>query len=1025
MVTGPRPLFLNGGPLLAPLRSRGRPGQAVVLVLLILFVLVVISAVFVAILSRNLAMTSRGREASSTGQLAAAGIDFANQMLTTSPLGADWRPPFPPAPKKLKDDYSPLAGYDEQGNAVSAFTWKALDTPEADDPDYRTYYDAEEISSGLAPQPVVVYDKPATDPTRVVIGTGYLPGFAKYPDPRELPLRSSIEGYFLLKIEYDPKHTDHLSKYIKITSLGHSLRDPLVFRTLVAYKPLGITEYVRFVTNADRSSRDNDWGIPPWINYNNNKDPSTGNPLNDEQYYEDPPDSGNWVRYEDGIYDDRDRSAITDLTGPVRFQGDVFFRGANFFRLWPNSTTKYRNDRFELVGDLKYGTVDTAMGTIVDLYDNIADPYNPVHVYNIASSPYEKPAAFTYQDSQGNVVLRRHVRRIAPPDIFAKDPATGVERYEALTKRSGSWIKVAGKDKNNAEYIYSYERTHLTADLSASELTTMAVDDASIFPPSGTVIIDNEQITYSSHTSTSFDTLTRGANGTTAAPHTTGAFVRTPKVFPAGCFINNPTDVQFSHNLESLRGNFLRPVKANGSRNDYWTGSTTVCPSYEPLGVTITLWPGALDSNDMYPVTWDPTVPDCPKITLTRSDGPNFNGVTYDSGSGTWSEEDAGASLDVPYPPNGIIYCTGNVIIHGSLPQRGRIPAAAHYYFDNLTVVSGATIYIDASLMTPQGSTPGLSLANRSYIALLARDMAVLNPTFSGRAGGGSSTIILNGDVSLQANAPGSQATHYEIRPGGSYVLRFDVVTQMNDPTLLTLTHSGADPGPTIINVLINGQFLDFDPNTAGTQNKYTFASSPTVPPDHPTQSDHLSPDFETKSWNITSYLDLAAGAVNYITVQLDPSSSTSYWLENLKLTSEIQIGGGSTGGGGVLVYAQNGSWFVIPGKWADASSPTGQDAIDGLRYNTPIFFWGAISESHPADSPAVADWVNKWSYPYYDLPGDYLQKKDLPLWKDMKPYWGTIKYEFDDDLINNRRGPLSILPVLPVSPDLIYESEE
>jgi len=926
IVTGPRPLFLNGGPLLTPRPSRGRPGQAVVLVLLILFVLVIISAVFVAILSRNLAMTSRGRESSSTGQLAAAGIDFANQMLTTSPLGADWRPPFPPAPKKLKDDHSPLAGYDEQGNAVSAFTWKALDSPEADDPDYRTYYDAEEISSGLAPQPVVVYDKPANDPTRVVIGTGYLPGFSKYPDPRELPLRSSIEGYFLLRIEYDPKHTDRLSKYLKIISLGHSLRDPLVFRRLVAYKPLGITEYVRFVTNADRSARDNDWGIPPWIDYDNDKS-------NSEQYTE------GGAPIPDSIYKPDDRTAVTDLYGPVRFQGDLFFRGANRFFLWPNSTSNYRNDRFEVVGDLKYSTVDTAMGTILDLYDNTASGLQ-IPVYNIASSPYEKPAAFTYQDSLGNLVLRRHVRRIAPPDIFTKEPATGVIRYEAITRRSGSWIKVGGKDRNTGEFIYSEDATG-------------------------------------------------------------------DKIFPAGYFVDNPTDVQFTHSLESLRNNFLRPI-TGGSLNTNWQG-TTDYPYYVPPGLTITLWPGALGSTtDKYPVTWNPADPDCPKITLTRSDGQDFRKVR-DTGGGVLADESAGASLDLPYPPNGIIYCTGNVVIHGSLPQRGRIPATAQYYFDNLTVVSGGTIYIDAGLKTPQSSATGLSARYRSYVALLARDMAVLNPTLSGRIGGGAGAappIILNGDLSLEANAPGSQSTHYEIRPGGSYVLRSDVITDLADPTLLTLTHSGADPGPTIINVLINGQFLDFDPNTSGVQNKYTFTSSPTVPPDDATRSNHLSPDFETKSWDITSYLDRAAGAVNYITVQLDPSSSTSYWLENLKLTSEIHVD--------ALVYAQNGSWFVIPGKWADASSPTGQDAIDGLRYNTPIFFRGAISESHPADSPAVADWVNKWSYPYY-LTGDSTDK----------PHWGTIKYEFDDDLINNRRGPLSILPVLPVSPDLIYEGEE
>jgi hypothetical protein len=802
-------------------------------------------------------------------------------MLTTSPLGADWRPAVPPT------------------DSSSA--------------EFKIYYDDYEIKAGLG-------------------------GFTKYPDPREMPSQTAAEGYFLLKVEYAPTKAEPLSKYIKITSVGHSLRNPMLLRTLVAYKPIGITEYIRFVTNADRSGRDNDWGIPPWIDYNNDG-------TNDEQYTVGTPP----VPTPDSIYNPDDRSAITNLYGPVRFQGDVFFRGANQFYLWPTDSTKYRNDKMEFGGDLNYSTVDKSIGTIVEFYNQSASSVSEqVPIYNIPSG--EKPAAFTYDYplGSGNFLLRRGVRRITPPDLSTKEPATGLKRYEALTKRSGVWIKVNGKDKNTGEYGYE-------------------------------------------------------------------AGVTGGKVFGAGIYVNNSKkDIQFSSDpeklrLENLRAQLLRPSDIGVGK---WNAGV-----YDPPGLKIELKPGKPDSGTgKYPATWDPANPNCPKIVFARDDD-QFKAAVWDptanGGAGGYGEQDVGTSLELPYPRDGVLYCTGNARISGALPQRDCTPANADYTIENLTVVSEATIYIDGSLLTPQGSNPNLPAVNRSYIGLLARDMVVLNPTLSGKTGGGSTAITLNGDVSLQADATGSSKTHYEIRPGGSFVLRQKVINPLSDPTLLTLRHCGADPGPTVINVIINGQYFDFqdsDPSNGLQQGQYTFTSSPSVTPDNTTTSNHLSPNFETKSWDITAYLNRNTNDVNYITIQLDSSSSTSYWLGGYKLNGEIHVN--------ALAYAQNGSWFVIPGQYCPnyvgVGNPTGDDAVQNMRYNTPIYFRGAIAESHPADSPAVADWVKKWSYPFW-LPGDDPEK----------PHWGTIRYEFDDDLINNRRGALPILPALPVSPDLIYEGEE
>jgi len=66
--------------------------------------------------------------------------------------------------------------------------------------------------------------------------------------------------------------------------------------------------------------------------------------------------------------------------------------------------------------------------------------------------------------------------------------------------------------------------TTLTAALLMADVT-MTVADASGFPSAGVVLIDQELISFASHTNTTLDGLTRGANGTVAADHALGSDV--------------------------------------------------------------------------------------------------------------------------------------------------------------------------------------------------------------------------------------------------------------------------------------------------------------------------------------------------------------------------------------------------------------------------------------------------------------------------------------------------------------------
>ena len=71
------------------------------------------------------------------------------------------------------------------------------------------------------------------------------------------------------------------------------------------------------------------------------------------------------------------------------------------------------------------------------------------------------------------------------------------------------------------------------------------------------------------------------------------------------------------------------------------------------------------------------------------------------------------------------------------------------------------------------------------------------------------------------------------------------------------------------------------------------------------------------------------------------------------------------------LIYAQNGSWFVIPGRWfnedADdlAVDPTAWEAPGYHEpLNMKISVYGAVSENLPADLGSAASWTSKWAGP-------------------------------------------------------------
>jgi hypothetical protein len=118
------------------------------------------------------------------------------------------------------------------------------------------------------------------------------------------------------------------------------------------------------------------------------------------------------------------------------------------------------------------------------------------------------------------------------------------------------------------------------------------------------------------------------------------------------------------------------------------------------------------------------------------------------------------------------------------------------------------------------------------------------------------------------------------------------------------------------------------------------------------------------------------------------------------------------------LIYAQNGSWFVIPGRWFndDPDStldypPTSQHPGYHEPLNIRISVYGAICENMPADLGSVAAWTSRWGGPLGAGGGDFLSHTFDPLLRT--PRWETA----------DRVGHLRF-PRFPLTSDLVIWGE-
>lgn len=859
-------------------RLRGRRGQSLILALMVMFLLVFIAGLFIALVARNVRRAQRSGEVLSAEYLAEAGVRYANDQLAFSADGADWRP-APSYPDTITKPPSPLL-------------------PSERDPDYLW------LSQG----------------------------FSRY---------SYGKGRFLIKVTYEPRPDDPVSKFVKIQSIGRmgevDPNDPTTFRLnqplrarreRVAYKALAITDFARFITNKDRRPGGLALGTP-------------GFPI---QYGENGPTGAHG--------------------GSIRVNGDLLWHGRNLIWLDP-----LRGEGVEVAGDIRHEiySEDTppAEPTEVRVNDRLVVPSSSNDFTTLPITANGDPIQIgCYRDGRMDADkddYPRSVFRIEPPIMEMRGPGSNVGRYRQLTRNSGVWKQAVDPDGRQWWFNTGY---------------------------------------YG---------------------------------WGEGIYINNNDDIQRETSIYTVRGDWMNP-----GASEYWQG-----PYYTPPAVNIILTPYDLDNNG------------APDMILIHSGGPG--GSKYN-----WYDEDGNLLTDVgeymimPYPSNGVVFAEGNIRIKGVLPPGVQ-----------LTVVSGANIYVDGNILRHRDDNGVPDPAGA--VSLLASDNVCVNTTqFFGPVRG----IFVPG-------SEGTEEPHFEVTPGsqGTFWLDFafgDSLAKYDNapnppPISLYVRHTSDKDvaGPSLFNMLVN--FPSTNPGgDPGWPSLYRFGGDPTDPGSYAYVVDqvkqpiweHAVFDLRTSSGLFGNYdLREAPGVFNRIGFQFDEAvadpvlTKVNYLLSRVAVQPcDIQIE--------ALMYAQNGSFFVLPGEWFNPDENDTEMNLAGFGARPPsvvdprwpfhgqpldvqIVVRGAISENLPAFVSDVRAWMDKWGW----IPPEQGSSGNAVQWRDpLDPNNPSdtrqlgLKLVYDTSFAFPRLDPLDpastpiradafgrllpITPKLPMSSQLLYFGE-
>ena len=937
--------------------GHARRGQTIVVALLVLLLLGLVGAVFVTIVARNLVNARHANRVVTADYYARAGITFTDAQLTYSPDGADWRPPLQFTVANAPTEAREAARY------AAAVTANSLSAAAVNDPD-KAYLDA---------------------------------GFTRY---------NTGAGRFLLRVTYDPINLNTASippgRYLKIESIGREgvvdAADPTTYsnnrstdRTqavLVAYKPIGITDYARFETNPDKRSDIANLGVV-------------------SQVYTNDPDTGN-------------KNTSTDPALGILTQGvyDFVNAGSADYQLYPVTTTYGAPDAYLVSGTSLIPNPSAGTATDIDttkafpgggsIHSNMPLRFfgkNVVYLNDASLSGQSAPAFQDVLEINGNLLLDGYNPTIKLDNTNASNTGTStapvyVGQSAALSLNPKTLTKPITSAVTPTPYSYQ------SGLVSPSNAVTGQATDANLgFSTFNSLIRDGSM-------QNDIDGQPRGISrleppqmdGTDPAsslprykalamnspvrldPSTGLPYTGTDPAKISGfgygqsIYVNNPDDIQQESQSigggNTLTQEWLNRTNVSGVDTvGGWNGEL-----YDPVGVDITL---GLQTANVKASASAPPEPFA-GITLTRSDktsslwtdpsGNALNGTANDGAtsstmpiafSSLYASNDlnadpatlTGAALTAyqKNPNNDIlIYAEGNVRVHGILSPPETVSGTTKTIPRHITIVTDGTAYIDGSLLKGDPD---------SSITVLAHNYVCVNTT-QFLAGSRSATNQYNPQaVSDQTVSGKTEGTSFfafgSASPPLLQDLNFGLPNPANNvgatyPSLALYVSGEPEPGTTSASA-------DFNILSATGASLYS----------------NMGVTFTQLSHQVyplgASLNGLTQSDVSQFNVNMNPGSVGNFWLQRAAvLPMDVRIE--------AVLFAQTRSFFVIPGDWfnEDASDTINSYAATGSRsassqderfpfYGQPIDLKitidGALSEARPADIASQTAWMLKWGW--------------------------------------------------------------
>jgi type II secretory pathway pseudopilin PulG len=911
-----------------PTFRKRQAGQAVIIAIAVLFILAFLAAVFVSLLARNIERTNRSSETLTADFYAQAGIEYANQMLTDSPQGADWRPPLQYKLSAVNPNYVSTLTTDEQ--------------------------QAYNLVSG----PLLTI--PTNDPDKFWLEQG----FTRY---------NTAGGRFLLRLTYGSSSSDDKSifdnatgadatdpvnsssaKYIRIESIGRTgviiANDPTTFTPqpirlhaeLVAYKPIGLVDYSRFITNKYNRSDIANLGVPSAF------DATIQNSIVTPGVY-DFQENGSQAFAGQGVaqyplittYGIPPASPTVPVSaasgGSLRCNASLRLYGFNAAFL--NGTN---GDDWEIAGNLILdGYSPTSLATspsaLTVTGTDTTGQTNPAGVLatpsNVSGGNFNTIGGLIRDSSTANDIdgFPRSIKRLNPPSLDTVDPSSGLTRYQELAEQGTS-------ANTTGTYVPDPGPYQLETDASPA-----------------TVYVDN----YNDVQPESANTVTGGYTLRDDWLNRTGPSWEGPFYNPPGATI--------------VFGPIVLPAQNGGQPIADWgfTITRSDAPVGLPAGSPVT-WQWKSGSATVQQKTPAPTISFCygnaPAGYQFDASNPVYFLGADNAPTGT---QVAGgtANNDV------LIYFAGNVRARGVISPTSAVdPVAASegavgggdycngehnganlfgVYPHHVTIVSGQIAYVEGSLLkgglfTGTSYGPGNNYASSSSVSILAETYACVNTT-QFLAGASIRTDIADETV--------DQTNRMIEFNGNTLTQAFDLaapsVTYPNGISLyLSQGSSTANPSYGAIGfnqttyngagTTVPSQLSGFNISNSSNSNWLTGSSS--------VLNRAASPLAFTVPATGFAHLEFTFGK--------DPNSSSDYLLERAAvLPSDVRIE--------ATLFAQNNSFFVIPGPWFN--SDTTDTVFDYVGLGTH----GTYSRPHPDTTTPPANGVTYDQFPFYGQPID------------------------------------------------------